>query len=145
MDVVVAELGVVDGAAQVGAVDEHVEVGAGGRRRVVVVDRSVVAARQVDAEAFPRALDVGRSRSEQRHVVSGLGQHLGDRAVDLLAAADVDQYRSYTDRPAAPAHFVTLQVIDVGHFVTIHDNREPRSTDGRADRRARNIAGSLPA
>ena len=55
---------------------------------VVVVHGAVVAARQVDAETFACALDVRRPRSEQRHVMSGLGEHLGDRAVDLLAAAE---------------------------------------------------------
>jgi len=88
VDVVVAELGLVDGAAEVRAVDEHVEVGAGGRRPVVVGDDAVIAAGQVNAETFARALDVGRPRPEQGHVVARFREHLCDGAVDLLATAE---------------------------------------------------------
>jgi hypothetical protein len=87
VDVVVPDRGVVDRLAQVGAVDEHVEVTARVARLAVVDDTTVVARRQVDAETPHRCVDIGYVGSEERDVVVA-SEHLGDRAVHLLASAE---------------------------------------------------------
>jgi hypothetical protein len=85
--VVVADGSAVDRLAQVGAVHEHVEIGAGGAGVAIVDDPPESAPREIDAESSHRRVDVGRLGPEERDVVVA-GEHLADTAVDLLATAE---------------------------------------------------------
>ena len=138
--VVVPDRGAVDRLAQIGAVDEHVEVGTRRRRLVVVVDAAVSAIGQVDAEALTGCGHVDGSRTEQRHVMAG-GEHLGDAAVDLFAAAErrpVEVVHAHTEARARGRRAAQVR----GHLTTSHSINERRDTFGLVVHRSATMPGS---
>ena len=123
--VVVPDRGAVDRLAQVGAVDEHVEVGTRSRRLVVVDDAAVSAIGQVDAEAPTCCGHIDGSRTQQRHVMVA-GEHLGDAAVDLFATAERRPVEVVHAHAEARARGIQV----CGHLTTSHSMSERRDTFG---------------
>ncbi len=140
--VIPAVAGPIDRLGEVGAVDEQVEVRTGFRRLEVVDDRVIAAPRQIDAETRPRAIHIGFGGPEQRHVMVSR-QALGDRAIDLLTAAERRPVE-VTDRDAQPrGPALAGRGHRWPHLSTCQDIGADRSNEPMA-RRLRTIAGSRP-
>ncbi len=138
--VVVADRRTVDRLAQIGAVDEHIELGTRLARLGIVDDPGVTACRQIDTEAAHRGIDVRLMGPEQCDVVVAR-EHLGDAAVDLLTAAQRRPVQVVDTDAQAPVGIVGGRHA-CGHLTTSHFITSMRPTVRPGAHRSRSMAGS---